>query len=132
MMAVDQPELEDWTRDAFVRELLRVRGIAGELVERWADLDEGARFALVRQLSDGRNGNASEEDGSPLLTPRELEVVAALVTTGSTPGVASELGISESTVRTHVKNVLAKLQVHSRTQAVALMLRDGLLPLHPA
>jgi DNA-binding NarL/FixJ family response regulator len=131
MMAVDQPELEDWTRDAFVRELLRVRGIAGELVDRWADLDEGARFALVRQLSDGRKSNGREE-GSPLLTPRELEVVGALVTTGSTPGVANELGIAEATVRTHLKNVLGKLQVHSRTQAVALMMRDGLLPLHPA
>jgi DNA-binding NarL/FixJ family response regulator len=132
MMAVDQPELEDWTRDAFVRELLRVRGIAGELVERWADLDDGARFALVRQLSDGRKSNDREDDATPQLTPRELEVVAALVTKGSTAGVATELGISEATVRSHLRDVLGKLQVHSRAQAVAMMMRDGLLPLHPA
>lgn len=131
MMAVDQPEIADWTRDAFVRELLRVRGISGELVDRWADLDEGARFALVRQLSDGREGNEDDE-ASPQLTSRELEVVAALVTTGSTPGVATELGISEATVRTHLTDVLEKLQVQSRAQAVALMMRDGLLPLQTA
>jgi DNA-binding NarL/FixJ family response regulator len=131
MMPAEQPELEDWTRDAFVRELLRVRGIAGELEDRWPELDEEARLALVRELREGGNGDRGAPEPTPQLTARELQVVAALVKTGSTPGVATELGITESTVRTHLKNVLAKLQLHSRTQAVAMMMRDGLLPLRP-
>ena len=54
------------------------------------------------------------------LTPREAEVLAALAEGGSTARVAASLGISVSTVRSHVKGILAKLGVHSRVEAVAV------------
>jgi two-component system, NarL family, nitrate/nitrite response regulator NarL len=55
------------------------------------------------------------------LTPREQEVLAHLVDAHDTREIAAELKISESTARSHVQNVLVKLGVHSRLQAVALV-----------
>lgn len=59
------------------------------------------------------------------LTPREREVLSLLVEGYGTPRVARELGISPKTVKTHVQNILAKLDVESRLAAVALAIRNG-------
>jgi LuxR family maltose regulon positive regulatory protein len=59
---------------------------------------------------------------SPLLEPlseRELEVLRLLKTSLSSTGIAQELFISVSTVRSHIKNIYGKLDVHSRYEAVA-------------
>jgi len=70
-------------------------------------------------------------DGSRLfadqLTPREREVLALLVEGASGQTVARRLGISSNTVRTHVQSILAKLQVHSRLEAVAFAVRHGVV-----
>lgn len=61
------------------------------------------------------------------LTPRELEVLQ-LVTQGLTNrGIALDLGIGEKTVKTHVSNILSKLDVLSRTQAAVLAVQMGLV-----
>jgi DNA-binding NarL/FixJ family response regulator len=60
------------------------------------------------------------------LTGREREVLAALAQGATTPGIAHELGISPATVQTHVKNILAKLGVHSKVEAVGTAWRAGL------
>jgi len=52
------------------------------------------------------------------LTPREGEVLDLLTKGVTYPGVAKQLFISETTVKTHVNNIFQKLQVHDRTQAV--------------
>ena len=44
--------------------------------------------------------------------------------------ISEQLAISEATVRTHMSNILAKLNVDSRTQAALYALREGLVPLH--
>jgi len=54
------------------------------------------------------------------LTPREAEVLAALAEGRSTAQVAASLRISPTTVKSHVKSLLAKLGVHSRVEAVAV------------
>ena len=59
------------------------------------------------------------------LTQREREVLQQIVRGLSTAEIARELGISSSTARSHVQNVLMKLQVHSRLQAVALVTQRG-------
>jgi DNA-binding CsgD family transcriptional regulator len=61
-----------------------------------------------------------------LLTPREIEVLQAMADGHSTARIADVLGISIGTVRSHVKSLLAKLGLHSRIEAVSLILRsDG-------
>ncbi|MFA5602475.1 MAG: LuxR C-terminal-related transcriptional regulator [Bacilli bacterium] len=60
-----------------------------------------------------------------ILTKREKEVFDALVLNKSTKDIALELGISEKTVRNHVSNVMQKLGVKGRAQAVVELLKLG-------
>lgn len=53
-----------------------------------------------------------------ILTPREKEIFTLLIDNYSTKKIASTLGISEKTVRNHISNVIQKLGVESRIQAV--------------
>ena len=61
------------------------------------------------------------------LTRRELEILKLLARGRSTDEVAERLHISPFTVRNHVRNLLTKLSVHSRTGALSLALRRGLI-----
>jgi non-specific serine/threonine protein kinase len=62
-----------------------------------------------------------------LLTPRELEVLRLLSAGHTDQEIAAELFISPHTVTSHVKHLLAKLEVGSRAAAVAHAYRDGLI-----
>lgn len=62
------------------------------------------------------------------LTPREHEILKALCGGLRDNAIAGELGISANTVRTHVQNLLGKLAVHSRHEAVTLALTAGVRP----
>ena len=64
----------------------------------------------------------------PTLTPRELDVLAAVATGMSNREVARRLYLSEATVKSHLVQVFAKLEVRSRTAAVARAREQGLLP----
>ncbi len=61
------------------------------------------------------------------LTPREQEVLALLVESDTEATIADTLGVSAHTVRSHVKNLYAKLQVHSRAQVVRAAYERGLV-----
>ncbi|HDH09945.1 MAG TPA: response regulator transcription factor [Chloroflexi bacterium] len=63
------------------------------------------------------------------LTERELEVLRLIAKGKSNREIAEELVISEATVRTHVSNILGKLQLASRTQAALYALREGIAEL---
>jgi DNA-binding NarL/FixJ family response regulator len=65
----------------------------------------------------------------PNLTRREIEVLEHLSQGLRNKEVAAVLGISEETVRVHVKNILAKLSVNDRTAAVTLAVRRGIIHL---
>ncbi|MDZ7914539.1 MAG: LuxR C-terminal-related transcriptional regulator [Rhodococcus sp. (in: high G+C Gram-positive bacteria)] len=62
------------------------------------------------------------------LTARELDVLALLTSGLKNPAIAEALGISAHTVKDHVKNLLAKLQVSNRMEAVTIARRQGLIP----
>jgi PAS domain S-box-containing protein len=61
------------------------------------------------------------------LTNREREVLSLLAQGARTGDIAESLSISPATVRNHIRNILQKLQVHSRLEAVAYALKHGLL-----
>ena len=62
-----------------------------------------------------------------LLTPREREVLARLVRGEGTTRMARSMGVQLSTARTHIDSVLIKLGVHSRLEAVAYAVREGII-----
>ncbi len=68
------------------------------------------------------------------LTPRELEVLRELSLGHDNESVAKTLKMSPNTVRTHVQNILSKLNVHSKLEAVSRGIREGWIriPQEPA
>jgi DNA-binding NarL/FixJ family response regulator len=123
-------------------------GLGDEALLREA-LDSGARgFALkagpakevvaaARAVADGGSyvdprlnpfilGPAATEQIA-VLTQREREVVALLAEGLKGPQIAERLFISPATVRTHVENVMEKLEARTRVHAIAIALRQGLL-----
>ena len=64
------------------------------------------------------------------LSPRELEVLRLMATAATYREIGQKLFIAEETVRSHVKNILAKLNQPNRTQAVVAALKMGLITLH--
>ncbi|MGO9261210.1 MAG: response regulator [Bryobacteraceae bacterium] len=63
------------------------------------------------------------------LTARETEVLRLVARGMRNKEIAGELGISDETVQGHVKNILTKLSVHDRTEAVAVAVRRGIVHL---
>ena len=59
------------------------------------------------------------------LTPRERQILCHLAEGQSNKVIARELGISDGTVKLHVKSILRKLQVHSRVEAAVLAVEEG-------
>ena len=64
---------------------------------------------------------------APKLTDREMEVLKLVAKGMNNRDIAKELFISENTVKNHVRNILEKLQIHSRMEAVMIALRDKLI-----
>ncbi|MEU2349156.1 response regulator transcription factor [Modestobacter sp. NPDC049651] len=81
--------------------------------------------AVARQLT---RRMAGPQVGLAALTAREREILVLVAHGHSNRDIADRLVISERTARTHVSNVLAKLQLPSRTQAALLAIREGLIP----
>lgn len=67
------------------------------------------------------------ELSEPRLTERERQALALMALGRDTHAMALEMGVAEATVRTHVKNLFNRLGVHSRAEAVAVGLREGLI-----
>jgi DNA-binding NarL/FixJ family response regulator len=68
------------------------------------------------------------EDLRDLLTPRELEVLELIGYGYSNPEISEKLFISEKTVKTHVSNILRRLDVRTRISAATFAVRRGLCP----
>jgi NarL family two-component system response regulator YdfI len=120
-----------WIRDA-------VRSGAHAVLPRDASREE--LLAAVQAASSGLTALAPEALEALLapaprpalapaeeLTPREIEVLRLLADGDGNKEIAWKLGISEHTVKFHVTSILAKLNAASRTEAVTIGLRRGLI-----
>lgn len=112
---------EDPSRFLLVHMLQPVRMFGSSGSELTMTDEAQATLAAADSLS------ASEQERIRKLTPRETEVLRLLAAGRSSQDVANELFISLTTVRTHVQNILRKLEVHSQLEAVALAFKKGLI-----
>ena len=71
----------------------------------------------------------AERMGTEELTPREFDVLEQIVHGKSNKEIATELEITEATVKTHINSLLGKLGVTDRTQAATAAIQRGLVPL---
>ena len=111
-------------------------------------LDAGARGYLlksmppeelvseVRQVHAGKRrlppevaSHLSEYFGEEALTPREIEVLQQVATGGRNREIGEILGISEVTVKVHMKRIMDKLRAKDRTEATAIAIRRGIIRL---
>ena len=90
-----------------------------------AQLDFTDDDGTVRPWAHGSLERARLQD----LTPREREILVLLAGGARTSEIARRLVISEKTVKTHVQNILRKLDVTSRLEAAAIAVRAGFVPL---
>jgi len=81
------------------------------------------RRAIMRTPQPGRDGDSDRFN----LTPREREILGLFAEGLGTQAISDRLEISAKTVSSHTQRLLPKLGVHSRTEAVALAYREGLL-----
>jgi two-component system NarL family response regulator len=85
----------------------------------------------VKLIDEFKQMSKPEREQGPALrlTERELEVLRLVAKGLNNREVAKELFISENTVKNHVRNILEKLQLHSRMEAVMYAMREKLLDL---
>lgn len=121
------------------------RGAQGYLLK---DLEPDTLFANVRSAARGEApiagamaakilqefrpqttslGQGEAEERQPHLSARELEVLERAAEGATNKEIAETLFISENTVKHHLKNILAKLQMQNRAQAVAWAVKEGLI-----
>jgi DNA-binding NarL/FixJ family response regulator len=80
---------------------------------------------IIRHLTT--LGAAADEPASDALTARELQVLRLVTAGRRNKEIGGELGITENTVKYHLRNILEKLHAESRTEVATRALREGLL-----
>jgi two-component system, NarL family, nitrate/nitrite response regulator NarL len=106
--------LKDMDPDELVVALRKV--IAGELVV--APELAGTLASIIQNRDDGLEEESKSVFSS--LSPREMEILSHLTEGQSNKVIAKHLGISDGTVKLHVKSILKKLGLHSRVEAAVL------------
>jgi DNA-binding NarL/FixJ family response regulator len=81
-------------------------------------------FGLGQRSSES---SAASTKASAALTPRQRQVLSLLAAGRSTQQISAELGVSHTTVRNHVANLMAALGVHTRLQAVITASKAGMI-----
>jgi DNA-binding NarL/FixJ family response regulator len=84
-------------------------------------------MGLLMRLPRDKAASFREERGWERLTSREVEILEMLAQGKSGDDIADQLCIAPLTVRTHIRNLMAKLGVHSRLEAVAFGLQHGII-----
>lgn len=112
--------------DTHLQGVLPTASAPSQLIAAVTALAEGLSVRLPGQ-PDRAGFVPPEPTSRPLLTPRELEVLALVGEGMSNKTIARRLGISAHTVKYHLEAVFTKLAVRSRAEAVTRGLRQGLL-----
>ncbi|HUA93454.1 MAG TPA: response regulator transcription factor [Terracidiphilus sp.] len=93
-------------------------------------------IATIRTVHEGKSHippaiaeKLAERMGAEELTPREFDVLEQIVHGKSNKEIATELDVSEATVKTHINSLLGKLGVTDRTQAATAAIQRGIVPL---
>ena len=82
-----------------------------------------------KRLSAEIAAEIAEHAADNVLTPREIDVLRSIAEGNSNKEIAGKLSLTEETVKSHVKNILAKLGVSDRTHAVTIGLKRGIIDL---
>ena len=114
VLALSQQAFGEFSREPGKSTLWMAEHFVTLLAERRA---ENLGFVVVRV----------ERDALSELTPRETEVLRLVAEGLSNGEIAERLVVSDETVKTHVKHILAKLGAEHRTQAVAIGIRQSLI-----
>lgn len=85
---------------------------------------------LIPALKEGLTALDSDKEKLALLTDREIEVLKQVVFGLLNKEIASNLEISERTVKNHISNIFKKLKVSDRTQAAVFAIRNNLVSVH--
>src|SRR4051794_34975937 len=88
-------------------------------------IDPGLLARALQQVAKDREVQRQADELLGQLTERELEVLRLLARGIRNEAIAERLFISQQTVQTHVRNILAKLRVHSKLEAVSFAVRHG-------
>jgi two-component system nitrate/nitrite response regulator NarL len=103
-----------------------------ELVSALRDIEKG-KNVVAADLTDAlarmvQGETTLDDDDGPFsdLTPRETEILCLLAEGQSNKLIARNLGISDGTVKLHVKAILRKLNIHSRVEAAVMAVEHGL------
>ena len=83
---------------------------------------------ILAKAVQGETEPSSASNKFSDLTPREREILCHLAAGQSNKVIARNLGISDGTVKLHVKSILRKLQVHSRVEAAVIAVEQNLCP----
>lgn len=99
-----------------------------DLLERVTQGEVAMTRAMASRLLKGMaSGGSGQHADKEKLTERELEVLNLVARGHSNPQIAAELYITVNTVKSHLKNILTKLQLDNRTQVAAYAAQSGLL-----
>ena len=82
---------------------------------------------LITEFANMERVAAARPTDAPKLTVRELEVLRFVAEGRKNRDISLVLGISENTVKNHVRNILEKLRLHSRVQAVRYAIDQNLI-----
>jgi len=120
-----------WTHEAVrlgVRALLPRDASAAEILAAVEAAGSGLAVVDPRELDSWLAASPAPAGAeAPSLTARELEVLRMMADGAANKAIAWKLGISEHTVKFHVASILGKLHAGSRTEAVTLGIRQGLV-----
>jgi len=122
-----------WPPDEHARLIEQARAMLGETTfdrlhaeaQGWS-VDDAAAGALAYELPAAVSGQPADATPAHGLSPRELEVLRLMANGHSNQHIADELFLSRRTVTSHVTSILGKLDLTSRTQAVAFAIRGGI------
>jgi DNA-binding NarL/FixJ family response regulator len=88
-----------------------------------------AVYAGHKRLSSEAAAEIAEHAIDDALTPREIDVLRLVAAGNANKEIGAQLSLTEVTVKTHVKNILAKLGANDRTHAVTIALKRGIIDL---